>query len=69
MIFRRSYVIILMNCLISKGMNQDDVRKILGEPLTINSGSITYWYYSKSMVDGFVMFDDEEKVDGWKEPE
>ena len=54
---------------LSKGMNQDDVRKLLGEPLTIDSGSLTHWYYAKSLIHSYVEFDDEDNVIGWHEPE
>ena len=52
-----------------KGMNQDDVRKLLGEPLTIRSQVFTQWFYSESNSHSYVMFDTKDKVNGWSEPE
>jgi hypothetical protein len=54
---------------LKKGMTQDNVRKLLGEPLTINSQVYTYWYYSNSVSHSFVIFDTDNKVMGWNEPE
>lgn len=53
---------------LKKNMTFDDVIDILGEPLRINSGSITYWYYSKDFSHSYVSFY-QDVVDGWKEPE
>lgn len=52
---------------LKKNMTFDDVIDILGEPLRINSGSITYWYYSKNISHSYVSFF-RDVVDGWKEP-
>lgn len=53
---------------LKKNMTFDDVIDILGEPLRINSGSITYWYYSKDISHSYVSFV-RDLVYGWKEPE
>lgn len=52
---------------LKKNMTFDDVIDILGEPLRINSGSITYWYYSKDISHSYVSFI-RDLVYGWKEP-
>lgn len=52
---------------LKKNMTFDDVIDILGEPLRINSGGITYWYYSKDFSHSYVSFY-QDVVDGWKEP-
>ena len=54
---------------LNKGMDQDNVRKLLGEPLTIDAGPITRWYYTTTHFDSYVLFDNENKVLGWREPE
>ena len=53
---------------LKKNMTFDDVIDILGEPLRINSGGITYWYYSKDFSHSYVSFY-QDVVDGWKEPD
>lgn len=53
---------------LKKKMTFDDVIDILGEPLRINSSSITYWYYSKDISHSYVSFV-RDLVYGWKEPE
>lgn len=53
---------------LKKNMTFDDVIDILGEPLRINSGSITYWYYSKDISHSYVSFI-RDLVYGWEEPE
>ena len=52
---------------LKKNMTFDDVIDILGEPLRINSGSITYWYYSKDISHSYVSFY-QDVVYGWEEP-
>ena len=52
---------------LKKNMTFDDVIKILGEPLRINSGGITFWYYSKDISHSYVSFM-EDFVYGWEEP-
>lgn len=46
-----------------RGMKMDEVRKLLGEPESVDAGYLTIWYYPGARVT-FV----EEKVDGWEEP-
>lgn len=53
---------------LKKNMTFDDVIDILGEPLRINSGGITYWYYSKDFSHSYVSFY-QDVVDGWEEPQ
>jgi outer membrane protein assembly factor BamE (lipoprotein component of BamABCDE complex) len=53
---------------LKKNMTFDDVIDILGEPLRINSGGFTYWYYSKDISHSYVSFV-RDLVYGWKEPE
>lgn len=53
---------------LKKNMTFDDVIDILGEPLRIRSGSITYWYYSKDISHSYVSFI-RDLVYGWEEPE
>lgn len=53
---------------LKKNMTFDDVIDILGEPLRINSGGITYWYYSKDFSHSYVSFY-QDVVDGWGEPQ
>ena len=53
---------------LKKNMTFDDVIDILGEPLRINSGGFTYWYYSKNISHSYVSFY-QDVVDGWKEPQ
>ena len=53
---------------LKKNMTFNDVIDILGEPLRIRSGSITYWYYSKDISHSYVSFV-RDLVYGWKEPE
>lgn len=54
---------------LKKGMNQQEVRDLLGEPLKINTGNLTYWYYSGEQYHSYVIFDYKDKVYGWDEPE
>ena len=54
---------------LNKGMYQDEVRKLLGEPLSVESNVFTHWYYSNSTLQSYVIFDDNNRVYGWKEPE
>src|SRR5690606_21852951 len=54
---------------IKKGMTQDEVRKLLGEPLTVSGGGLTNWYYSESLAHSWVAFTDREGVRAWNEPE
>jgi len=52
---------------LKKNMTFDDVIDILGEPLRIRSGGVTYWYYSKDISHSYVSFF-RDVVDGWEEP-
>lgn len=52
---------------LKKNMTFDDVIDILGEPLRIRSGGVTYWYYSKDISHSYVSFY-QDVVDGWEEP-
>jgi outer membrane protein assembly factor BamE (lipoprotein component of BamABCDE complex) len=49
------------------GMKEDQVTKILGEPVKIIKGVKTFWYYP-NMYGGHVSFDEKGAVSGWKEP-
>ena len=50
---------------VKKGMSQDEVRSVLGEPATVRaSGPIIEWIYSNR---GNVTFY-QERLDGWMEP-
>ncbi len=53
---------------LKKNMTFDDVIDILGEPLRINSGGVTNWYYSKDISHSYVSFI-RDLVYGWEEPE
>ena len=50
---------------LTRGMNPDDVRKILGDPYNIQAGKITHWYYQ----DGGEVSFYGGAVDLWREPE
>jgi len=51
---------------LSVGYNYDEVRELLGAPLTIKKGSMEFWYYSERKLDGpFVKFI-FKKVHSWK---
>jgi hypothetical protein len=50
---------------LKKGMSQEVVRSLLGEPQTVRaSGHVTFWSYSNRGGVDFV----SEKLDGWAEP-
>jgi hypothetical protein len=49
------------------GMNEAQVRTILGEPVKEIQGVKTLWYYP-SIYSGYVSFDDKGRLSGWKEP-
>ena len=49
---------------LKKGMSDDDVRAILGEPDRIEGGILTRWLFTNR---GYVRFY-EDKLDGWSEP-
>ncbi len=49
-----------------KGMSEDDVRRLLGEPKRIEAGSLlNFWRYANF---GSVHFSESGKVEGWDEP-
>lgn len=49
------------------GMNKDQVKALLGEPVKEIRGVKTLWYYP-SIYSGYVSFDDQGRLSGWKEP-
>ena len=48
------------------GMEQEDVRKLLGKPTRIEEAIFTTWYYHKTSIDHAHVWFDEGKVLGWK---
>jgi outer membrane protein assembly factor BamE (lipoprotein component of BamABCDE complex) len=51
-----------------KGMRPGEVRELLGEPERIEGGFQTYWYYLSNEAVGYVVFNNYDKVNGWREP-
>lgn len=49
------------------GMNQDQVKNILGDPLKVIKGVKTLWYYP-NIYGGYVSFDENGRLTGWNEP-
>lgn len=49
------------------GMEESQVKAILGEPSKIIQGAVTLWYYP-NIYGGYVSFDKEGKLAGWNEP-
>lgn len=49
------------------GMQDSQVKSILGDPSKVIQGTKTLWYYP-SMYCGYVTFDQNGKVVGWNEP-
>jgi hypothetical protein len=49
------------------GMNEAQVKKILGEPVKVIRGVKTLWYYP-NFYGGYVSFDESGKLTGWNEP-
>jgi hypothetical protein len=49
------------------GMNEAQVKKILGEPVKVIRGVKTLWYYP-NFYGGYVSFDEGGKLTGWNEP-
>ena len=49
------------------GMNQSNVRDLLGEPIKIIQGVKTLWYYP-NMYCGYCSFDEKGGLIGWNEP-
>jgi hypothetical protein len=52
---------------LKKGMTEDEVRKILGEPVKTVEGFRTIWYYP-SFYSGIVSFDEKGNLIGWNAP-
>ncbi|MBN1104247.1 MAG: hypothetical protein JXL84_12590 [Deltaproteobacteria bacterium] len=52
---------------LSKGMQEGQVKGLLGEPSKVIQGVKTLWYYP-NIYCGYVTFDDKGKVIGWNEP-
>jgi outer membrane protein assembly factor BamE (lipoprotein component of BamABCDE complex) len=52
---------------LEQGMNQDQVKKILGDPLKVIEGVKTLWYYP-NIYGGYVSFDENGRLTGWNEP-
>lgn len=51
------------------GMDYEDVRDLLGEPLKIRSGASEFWYYTDKKFDGPHLKFLFKKVNSWKAPE
>ena len=49
------------------GMNEEQVKKILGDPLKVIKGVKTLWYYP-NIYGGYVSFDEKGRLTGWNEP-
>jgi outer membrane protein assembly factor BamE (lipoprotein component of BamABCDE complex) len=49
------------------GMNEEQVKKILGEPLKVIKGVQTLWYYP-NFFGGYVSFDNKGLLTRWNEP-
>lgn len=52
---------------LESGMDQDQVKKLLGEPLKVIKGVKTLWYYP-NIYGGYVSFDENGRLTGWNEP-
>ena len=52
---------------LKKGMTEDEVKKILGEPVKAVEGYRTIWYYP-SFYSGIVSFDEKGNLIGWNAP-
>jgi hypothetical protein len=52
---------------LERGMNQDQVKRILGEPVKVIKGVKTLWYYP-NLYCGYVTFDDKGRLASWNEP-
>jgi TolA-binding protein len=53
---------------LNTGMNFNSVRELLGEPLKIQGGAMTTWYYNKKEYIAYVIFY-EGLVNSWVEPD
>ncbi len=52
---------------LKKGMTQEEVKKILGEPVKSIDGSRLIWYYP-NFYQSYVSFDEKGNLTGWNEP-
>ena len=52
---------------LSKGMQEGQVKSMLGEPSKVIQGVKTLWYYP-NIYCGYVSFDEKGRVIGWNEP-
>ena len=49
------------------GMKEEQVKKLLGDPLKVIKGVKTLWYYP-NIYGGYVSFDEKGRLTGWNEP-
>jgi outer membrane protein assembly factor BamE (lipoprotein component of BamABCDE complex) len=49
------------------GMNEEQVKKLLGDPLKVIKGVKILWYYP-NIYAGYVSFDEKGRLTGWNEP-
>jgi hypothetical protein len=53
-----------------RGMTEDDVRSVLGEPQKIDAGPvITIWHYDYPRGGSVRLSSSDHRVEGWREPE
>ncbi len=52
---------------LKKGMTQEEVKRILGEPVKSVDGSRLIWYYP-NFYQSYVSFDEKGNLTGWNEP-
>jgi hypothetical protein len=52
---------------LSKGMQEGQVKSMLGEPSKVIQGVKTLWYYP-NIYCGYVSFDEKGRLIGWNEP-
>ncbi len=52
---------------LSKGMQEGQVKSMLGEPSKVIQGVKTLWYYP-NIYCGYVTFDEKGRLIGWNEP-
>jgi outer membrane protein assembly factor BamE (lipoprotein component of BamABCDE complex) len=52
---------------LQRGMTMEQVESLLGTPLKIDGGYLTYWYYSSQKWHSYVVFE-SGKLDSWTEP-
>jgi hypothetical protein len=53
---------------LQRGMSFEQVRTLLGEPMKIDAGYVTRWYYSNSGIIGPQVTFTDDRVSGWDEP-